>query len=132
MLRLLLSMFSWATPTPRPPVEGTALERVLRRRYPPAPPPGVVVDWDQSPRGYPIWKHDAEKGVSVWMNGQSRVEEYGQVWDALPAPSFGATVTCRAVLSAQEQGALEARRRARRLERDLGTVALPSPPRPRL
>lgn len=87
--------------------------------HPPAPPEDVVVDWHQAPDGFHIWKFDARKNRAVWLNGKSTIEEYGQVWEAMPAPDFGATTTCKLEMTVDQQLERRARHKLAHLEQRL-------------
>lgn len=110
------------------------MEAFARKLHPPPPPEGVVVDWDQAPEGFHIWKYDAEKGYAVWLNGKSKIEEWGQVWEAREAPDFGATTTCKLQMTTLEQLAREAQVKKDHLDAVLPEVETPpdEPPKPKV
>ncbi len=90
--------------------------------HPPAPPAEVIVDWSQAPDGFHIWKFDERKDRAVWLNGKSTIEEYGQVWEAMPAPNFGATTTCKLEMTLDQQLERRARHKLAHLEQRLADV----------
>ena len=100
-----------------------AYKAMSAQLHPPAPPEGVVVDWNQAPEGFHIWKFDARKNRAVWLNGKSTIEEYGQVWEAMPAPDFGATGTCKLEMTLDEKLERQARKKHAHLEARLDSVA---------
>lgn len=109
------------------------IQAIARKIHPPPPPEGVVVDWNQAPQGFHIWKFDAEKGYAVWLNGKSKIEEWGQVWEAMKAPDFGATTTCKLQMTTLEQLAREAETKKDYLDAVLPQVETPpDEPKPKV
>ena len=108
-----------------------SLRKHLEHRFPPGPAPEVSIDWEQAPEGFTQWKHHAGKGVSVWLTGRYRDEEYGRVWENLPAPDFGATSTCEARMTPEEIALRTAKRKQARLEEVLEPGKPAEQPKPR-
>lgn len=93
----------------------TPYARAIKALTPPPPPAGVTIDWTQAPDGFHIWRYHEDKQVAVWLNGKNRTEEWGIVWEAMPAPTFGVTTDSKATMS-EEEGR---RRRAIKLAEQL-------------
>lgn len=102
----------------------TPLERIARQMNPPPPPPGTV-DWNLAPDGFHIWRFHEAKNIAVWLNGKHRVEEWGMVWEAVEAPTFGITTDAKVEMTAEQAQARRAFKRSQALEQ-----ALPSPAKP--
>lgn len=90
-------------------------DRAYWALFPPTPPPEVVVDWDQAPEGFYIWRYHQQKKMAVWLTGRYEDTEMGREWEAMPAPDFGATEHCKLALDAPQIAELKARRKAAHL-----------------
>lgn len=101
-----------------------AMEEHYRRRNPPPPPDAIVaqIDWMQAPEGYHLWRYDDQKKIAVWMNGKSTIEEYGEVWDVVVAPTFGATELMQMQMPSLEQKRRKAVVNEEQLEQTLPQV----------
>lgn len=49
------------------------------------------IDWTLAPPEAVAWTYDARAGVGRWLNGKSRISEFGIIWESMPAPTFGVT-----------------------------------------
>lgn len=66
-------------------------EQVARALAGPGNPENIQVDWSNAPADAIEWRFDERRQQGCWINGKNRVEEYGIVWEAYEAPSFGAS-----------------------------------------
>lgn len=129
-LKKTLAFFKADAPA-LPPIPSTsARDRGYWALFPPTPPPDVVVDWDQAPEGFYIWRYHQQKKMAVWLTGRYQDTEMGREWEAMPAPDFGATEHCKLALDAQQIAELKARRKAAHLASHWPDVSLESESRP--
>ena len=66
-------------------------QQVMRALAGPGNPENIQVDWSNAPADAIEWRFDERSQRGCWINGKNRVEEYGIVWEAYEAPSFGAS-----------------------------------------
>jgi hypothetical protein len=69
----------------------TFQQQVARAMAGPGNPENIEVDWSTAPSDAIEWRFDERNQRGYWINGKHRIEEYGIVYDAYDAPSFGAT-----------------------------------------
>lgn len=65
-------------------------EQIARAMAGPGNPDNIEVDWSIAPEDAIEWRFDERAQRGYWINGNHRIEEYGIVYDAYPAPDFGA------------------------------------------
>lgn len=101
-------------------------DKMARQMNPPPPPASAIIDWNQAPDGFHIWRFHEAKNVAVWLNGKHKFEEWGMVWEAVAAPTFGVTTDAKAIMTPEQGRARNAFKRSQALGKALPAETAPT------